>query len=161
MRDRFLCAGDDRERRSAYVVIAVVLAALFVYGVTAGAQDASTAGTLSSVGATVPVPMTNVPALTVQLSGTWTGVVVFEVSPDGGATWYAATATDQQLAAVTPMLQAAGANGVWSIVNGGFTHARARALALGSGSVTVTFTRGLATVPTVPCNALLHAAKRC
>lgn len=78
----------------------------------------------------------------VQISGTWSGTVVFEQSLDSGATWIAKT--------VYPALGGAGvtsatANGQWKFACGGETHIRARCSVYTTGPIVVdaTFTAGL------------------
>lgn len=123
--------------------------------------DPMATGSLAAAGDAVTLSMANIPSASIQIIGTWTGVVVFEASNDAGTTWYAVTVVDQQVANGS-MRQQTSANGLWALANAGYTTMRVRALVLSSGTAAVTVTKGLmaGAVPP-PCNALLRAARQC
>src|SRR5437773_115270 len=54
----------------------------------ARAQDPTTTGSITALNGTVVVSLANVPAATIQITGTWSGAAFFEASNDGGVTWW-------------------------------------------------------------------------
>lgn len=147
--------------RTVHRVLVVFALVLFGSG-RAFSQGGLATGTLASTGDVVTIPMQGVASATIQAAGTWIGVIVVaEVTPDGGTTWYAGTVVDRQVNGFNQALQTTSVNGIWTLVNSGFTAARVRAMSLSSGSVAITATRGYVTTAVTPCNALWHAAGRC
>lgn len=139
--------------RALLVTLTLVLIALPV-----AAQDAT--GTITNTGDVVSVIVVNTPSQTVQLSGTWVGVVVFEYTLDG-ATWNPLTVA---VIGTNELARATAANGAYLVANPGYVAVRVRATAMQSGSALVSMTRGFV-IGTLPsgafCNPLLHAAAKC
>lgn len=70
----------------------------------------------------------------VQLSGTWTGTMAFEVSEDGGTTWYS---TPMRVKGTIMTVGSATANGVFYGDVSGVSHFRVRSTAVITGTVVV------------------------
>lgn len=75
-------------------------------------------------------------AFSIELSGTWTGTVAFEQSPDGGVNW---AACDMVIQGVDTVVQSATSNGLFKGIAAGNVQVRARATAAVTGSVAVAF----------------------
>lgn len=117
---------------------------LCAYAIAGYAQSQS--GSLTASGDTVSASLVNIPSVVIQLTGTWNGGPVFEVSADDGSNWIQATVTP-----MTPTSSAGGrsttqtgANGVFVLANPGYTAVRVRAASWTSGTATVAITRGFA-----------------
>lgn len=80
----------------------------------------------------------------VQVSGTWTGTLVFEGSQDNGSTW-----TSMPAFGVSTLLQVSSvtANGNYFVIVGGYTNVRVRASSLSSGTANVLLTASTANAP--------------
>ncbi len=152
---------DRQDRRDGLWLLAAFLIACLILGARTPvqAQD-STTGSLTTTGGVVTVALFNTPSETVQVSGTWIGVLLFELTADNGTTWKPLTVSVYGTGELT---QATVGNGLFTVQNAGFTAARVRAASMQSGTVTVTMTRGYSTAaaPASPCNLLLHAAGKC
>ena len=102
----------------------------------AQAQDFQSTGTITALNGTVSVTGQGVYTVTISLTGTWTGTVVFEgQTPDG--VWNGLPANT--LANTVPFSTAASAsvNGVYIITGGGFLNIRARASTAVTGTINV------------------------
>lgn len=82
----------------------------------------------------------------VDVSGTWTGSIVFEAAGSSSGPWritraYSLDGTGAYVSSIT-------SNGAWSVITGGAPFFRVRASALASGSVTVTAQANTFGVPT-------------
>lgn len=126
----------------------ILRAALIATLCLAGARQASaqqprltTTGSLASTGDAVTVSLVNVASVTVQLSGSWAGLAIFQVSADGGTTWVWTAAPVVDLGSGGPARQAT-INGLFMLQNPGYTAMRVFASAWDSGTATVTVTRG-------------------
>ena len=102
----------------------------------AQAQDFQSTGTITALNGTVSVTGQGVYTVTISLTGTWTGTVVFEgQTPDG--VWNGLPSNT--LANTVPFSTAASAsvNGVYIITGGGFLNIRARASTAVTGTINV------------------------
>lgn len=120
------------------------------------AQRTTTTGTLATTGDAVTVALVGVPSETLQLTGTWAGTALFEVSIDG-TTWQPALLANLMGGATAP---GATSNAIFVVQNVGYAAVRVRAFQWSSGTATVTATRGLQSAPPT-CNALTRAAGVC
>jgi len=154
-----MTSRDQADRRLSYGLIAALLTACFFVGLArqVRAQDPTT-GSLAKASDAVTISLVGIASETIQLTGAWSGTVVFEATVDNGTNWQAVPVANVSTGA--PMLQA-NTNGLQVIQNAGFTAVRARAATWGSGTATVTFTRGFLGFIAPPCNALLRAAGAC
>ena len=91
-------------------------------------------GLLAVADALVPLDVTGLGSVGIQLTGTWVGTVSFEASVDG-RTFVALNAHPSN--STTPASSATG-NGVWTSNCGGFAIVRARMSSYTSGTATVT-----------------------
>lgn len=78
-------------------------------------------------------------ALSVQLTGSWSGTIVFEGSPDGGTTY---TAVDAVLQGVDQIVQSVTGNCIAKVNASGNSQIRLRATAAISGAANVAFLGG-------------------
>ena len=117
-----------------------------------GSLTAASASCLASNCLTVTVPA-DASTLTIQLTGTWSATVQFEVSADNQATWQGINAqpipNGQQVTSAT-------GNGVWQADVAGFTNARLRVSAFSSGTVVAQASlvfgiTGITSQPVDPC----------
>jgi hypothetical protein len=117
-----------------------------------GDQPASTTGTSTTAASTVPAAVTNYGNATITISGTYAGVsIIFEVSDDGGTTYYALQAQRESDGAVfsTDTL-ATNASIAYLVDCPGVTHLRVRATAWTSGTANVRISPGgMVAVPVV------------
>src|SRR5271166_4401837 len=93
-------------------------------------SDTISTGNITST-QTVTVATTGTSALMVQITGTWTGTVVFEVSLDG-TTWQSALLYPV-FPDGTPAVSSATANGNWQLYVGGVQSARVRGNTVATG----------------------------
>lgn len=117
-----------------------------------GSLTAASASCLASNCLTVTVPA-DASTLTIQLTGTWSATVQFEVSADNQATWNGINA---QPIPNGQQVSSAAANGVWQADVAGFTNARIRVSAFSSGTVLAQASlvfgiTGITSQPVDPC----------
>lgn len=121
------------------------------------ATETTTTGTVTSAaGASSYVvgAVSGAPGISFQLLGTWTATLIFEVSNDGGTTYYQVDAYD---VGNDKLVASPTANGLYLLLVEGCSHARVRATAYTSGTVNVTAFGG-AGVPTARYAGNLRAA---
>src|ERR1700743_83554 len=94
---------------------------------TTGANSVSIVSGTPSGGSAVATSSTTYSVARIELSGTWTGTVTFEVSQDNQQTWIAQAAQGIG-ASMAPTTTTTG-NGVFALPISGTTHVRARATA--------------------------------
>lgn len=99
------------------------------------AAPVSVAATLAIANDACTIAIGALGASALQLLGTWTGVVSFEGSVDGGTTWNSVGGMPISGGA---SVSSATANGVWEFPGAGLTHLRARLSTATSGSVLAT-----------------------
>src|SRR5579859_5373869 len=105
--------------------------------ITSGGSDCSTASRCVSY----HFQNQNFGEVVIQLAGTFTGTVQFEVSNDQGTTWVAIQGFPLSSGA---SVTSATATGFWQFEVGGFTDIRARCSSFSSGPISVTITASLA-----------------
>jgi hypothetical protein len=108
-----------------------------------GIQDSRSTGTITTSSSVVgPVAVSNRNVVTVDISGTHTGITFsIEASPDGGTTWFPIQAVNNATGQIgyswTPGTNAAA---TYDLAVGAFTHVRVRATAYTSGTGNVGIT---------------------
>lgn len=103
---------------------------------TSAFTDSQTSGTMVVDGDTVTIPLPGGQSTAlVQILGTFSGTVLFEVSPDGGITWYSKVLNQE--GAQNTNASSATAPGSWSGSIAGYTHLRTRLHPVSSGSVAI------------------------
>lgn len=97
-------------------------------------------GSITATSGSVQVPIANSGAIAFVLTGTWTGTLTAQVSPDNGVTWVSVPF----YAPGTNSLNVNTTVNVTGVVTrtSGMTYARIFATSLGSGTAVVTFNRG-------------------
>jgi hypothetical protein len=108
-------------------------------------QQAAPAANLTAAAQTVPLATSfGDSVVSLQISGTWVGTIVFEGSHDNGQTW-------QPISVLAlPALSAASsatANGNWFFISGGYSAVRARASSWTSGGAVVQWVASTANAP--------------
>jgi hypothetical protein len=102
-------------------------------------SDSTATGTITNT-QNVAVSTAGTSALMVQIEGTWTGTVVFEVTLDG-TNWQAALVYPV-FPDASPAVSSATANGNWTLSVGGVRQFRVRGNTVATGTATVFLTAG-------------------
>jgi hypothetical protein len=104
-------------------------------------QPAATAGAITANGQTVSCSLSGYPTVSVSVSGTYTGLnAAFEVSDDGGTTWYSVLAARSDSATTEAATGALTSTArMWDVGVVGCTDVRVRATAFGSGTASFRF----------------------
>lgn len=136
--------------------IVLVLVALCALGsaqtINQSFRNTGTLTTNSGAGSTVAVASSSWGTASVTINGTYAGLTgAFEISDDGGTTWYPTTCTrtDAAIQDTAPVV-ATNATIAWDCAIFGTTNFRVRASAFGSGTANVGITLTVAQVETSP-----------
>lgn len=118
--------------------------------VTITPVSVSATGTLTTSGQTVTLTLGNSQSAGILITGTWTGTISFEASPDSGTTWGAyefynpVTSVEQTASSTT-------GNGFFQLINiAAVTNIRARASAAMTGTANLTLTGTVAATNIAP-----------
>lgn len=113
-------------------------------GITRSPPDTTTSGSFTAPGQTlVHTPISGEGVLTVQVTGTWTGQIEFEVTVDG-STWVA-----RALHNGLDSVNATAGNGIFRLGMGAINQHRCRASALSAGQADVTIRSSRGTISSI------------
>lgn len=108
--------------------------------VTVGSlANSTTQGDITAQDEVVSLSPGGRPGVGVDISGTWSGTLIFEGSADAGTTWVTIKALNTDTLA---LIETTTGNGIWLLPVGGFTTIRVRASAWTSGTATVKINAG-------------------